>query len=37
LPDGDYGIVLRDRTVLNLSRTYRDAFFAKLRAGQQGD
>jgi two-component system, LytTR family, response regulator len=32
LPDGDYGLVLRDGTVLNLSRTFRDAFFARLRA-----
>jgi two-component system, LytTR family, response regulator len=32
LPDGDYGIVLHDGTVITLSRTYRDAFFERLRA-----
>jgi len=31
LPDGDYGVVLHDGTVLNLSRSYRDAFLARLR------
>lgn len=36
LPDGDYGLVLRDGTVLNLSRRYRDAFFAQLRAAPSG-
>lgn len=36
LPDGDYGLVLRDGTVLNLSRTFRDAFFARLRAAPSG-